>query len=987
MPSHKIPGGTRRTFWVVASFLLAVAITGCNPVAPAPQAELSPTPSPAVQAELATQRPTQTQPRSTTSTAEATPPAVISLPTTLARTPVSQMIGSAQAPIIMGVFNLVPPEYVTQYQQWLDQVGAASGLRFKVQADIHTEQEALEALGTGRIHIMELSGFAYLAGRQRGWIEPGAIAAFQQAAYKMMFVARVDSGLQPGNSPEALRQLAGRRPCYLERAENEPDLPTLLASESVLPRGLLKRNGVATGAPLFIRGDNPISRVLASVFRKECDFAAIDAVAPENFKTMVPDVLSGVTPEQWGREMQILYTTPPINPSTVLALSTLLPPDLRTKLAQAIVQTPRPTDFGIRLEAVDQAILAEFERTTAATGIDPLAYIYNYRPPNEAAAAEATATGTAPATDTVVIDVDPKDNDPFVPVENPRLLHSLVMPAIYAELVRMDAAGNYMPYLAASVPTRENGLVRFVGSGADERLEVTFQLRPNLTWQDGQPLTASDLVFSWNYVMQPGWPGGHYGNNGQAPELYVSSVEAVAPDRIVYRFMSQREARAAAQTGGKLGDAKWYADLAQQVGPVVPLDYADVGRNVYPQHLLQQVPVDQLATSDFAKQPVYAGAYRVVGDRQPDGPVILEAFEGFALGKPTIPRIVFGASYRFKEALPYWQTPSVLAQALAAGAVQAQLGFPGINAREGADPRAYDPLNNDQVAVQWAPRNQWETLDFNLANPHLADLKVRQAIAYAIDRQAIIDLALAGNGQLMRSYLPSWHPLYAGDAALPDYRYDPQKARALLKEAGYDLSKSPAVHPTRGPLELRFDSMDVTLYKRPPIAALIEKQLAAVGIKINVQFHDWQTFEGQDCTAIRNGRAYDLALAAWVGPPRRYEIPWLEQATAINSIPTPQNGCPLLKSNWPGWRNQQAEALLQQQLKNGRLALEQPAAYRQAWAEHQRLWATDLPSLPLFNVERPVTIARTLNGVQPSPFAFDAGVEDTWNIAKWTFQP
>ena len=67
----------------------------------------------------------------------------------------------------------------------------------------------------------------------------------------------------------------------------------------------------------------------------------------------------------------------------------------------------------------------------------------------------------------------------------------------------------------------------------------------------------------------------------------------------------------------------------------------------------------------------------------------------------------------------------------------------------------------------------------------------------------------------MRSYLPAWHPLYAGDSDLPDYTYDPEKARALLKEAGYDLSSTPATHPTRGPLTLSLASMDVYAYPRP----------------------------------------------------------------------------------------------------------------------------------------------------------------------------
>jgi hypothetical protein len=123
-------------------------------------------------------------------------------------------------------------------------------------------------------------------------------------------------------------------------------------------------------------------------------------------------------------------------------------------------------------------------------------------------------------------------------------------------------------------------------------------------------------------------------------------------------------------------------------------------------------------------------------------------------------------------------------------------------------------------------------------------------------------------------------------------------------------------------------------------------------------------------------------MAGWVGAADRYPTAWVEQTTASWSIPSPENGCPLKKANWSGWQNAGVDAILPQ-LADGQLALEQPEAYRSLWVEHQVLWASQLPSLPLFNLERPVVIAPALSWVQPSPFAFGEGVEDTWNIFAW----
>lgn len=558
-------------------------------------------------------------------------------------------------------------------------------------------------------------------------------------------------------------------------------------------------------------------------------------------------------------------------------------------------------------------------------------------------------------------------------------LYRLVMPAIYAELVRMDSNGYFQPYLAESLPTLKNGLARFRGSGEDMYLEVEFKLRPNLYWQDGFSLTAEDLIFSWELAMKPDWPGNRYGVSGVAAEVFVNSVQAPATDRVIYQFMSQRQAREVVTTGGRLRDKTLYSSLTEQFGPVVPLDYLDVGRNVLPKHLLDGLSVNQIMTSEFAKRPIYAGSYRFVIDGQDNQQIKLEAFDEFVLGTPNIKYILFEPP---NHTTKYWEPPERLGPALRDKEIHAQLGLPALNTRSEENLfLAYETLTAQEgISVKWIPRDAWELLDFNLDNVHLVDLRVRQAIAFAINRQALVDALLAGHGSLMRSYLPAWHPLYAGDDNLPQYEYDPEKARTLLSEAGYSFDDIPAQHPTRGALILTLASWDVFWYSRPPIAELIQQDLKAVGIQLEVQFYGRTEFEGENCQAIRNGRRFDLAMAAWVGL-GRYPVAWAERATSSQSIPNSQNGCPIEKSNWPGWQNTQVDSILTE-LRNGKLAMEDPERYKQLWAEHQRIWTMEIPSLPLFNPERPVVFALELSGVKPSPFAFYQ-VEDFWNINEW----
>lgn len=938
-----------------------------------------------------------------TTPATYTPQVATAAPSPSPPTPTASPLGTADNPIILaGDYLATDDKGRADWEAWAQRLSAASGLSIVVRPQILqpsalvTEKQRLEALNSGEVHLGGVGALAYLAGRAQGWVEPGPVKETSgQVANAIMFFARTDTGLVPGEPPQVFEQFNGRKPCY-------PVTDKLIftpVSAYVAPLGLLTLNGIKTGTSVFLEGpaiNNYNPSLSAAVYRGECDFAADDAMRdPEAFKSLLPGELSRqVSFEQWAKSMQVLYITPPIIPQGMMAFSPRLPVALRERLSRALVETTPPqwvkAECRYRPFADAEPLYKEYARIVEASGLDAQALLDQAARAAQARAEPTPAgrTWVAPPADTLVIDVDLEGGAPFPPFTelSGHGLNGLVLPAIYAELVRLDATGQYMPYLAASLPTLENGLVRFVGRGEDEQLEVEFRLHPGLRWQDGQPLTTDDLVFSWNLVMDPNWPGTHWGSVHVAPEVFVDTVEAPASDRVVYHFMSQRQAREAARTGRRSGSAKWYADLANQAGPVVPLDYLEVGRNVLPKHLLADIPVTRILSSEFARRPVYAGAYRLVEGGEGEQSAVLEAFAGFALGQPKVKRIVLGPGYYSRSLESGWQPPALLVEGLKAGAIQAQLGIEWIKSRLGEDPRGYDKnIPGDLATVAWVPRVGWESLDFNLDNPHLADLRVRQAIAYAIDRQAIIDQVHGGHATLMQSYLPAWHPLYAGDAALPDYAYDPDRARTLLQEAGYDLSQTPAVHPTRGPLRLRLDSIDVAPWTRPPTAALIQKQLAAVGIEVEVKFHPWKEFEGVDCTAVRNGRQFDLGMAGIVFSALRYPVDYVEATTASASIPTLENGCPIEKSNWPGWRNAQADAILAQ-LKDGRLALEQPERYQQLWAEHQRLWASELPTLPLFDVERPVTVAPQLVGVQASPFAFGGGVGDTWNVSTWDWK-
>lgn len=747
-----------------------------------------------------------------------------------------------------------------------------------------------------------------------------------------------------------------------------------------MPAGILALAGVATEDPVFVDDEPGLIRAL---YEGRCDFGARwdypYPFAPSEWQLSgMPDVDQLVVP---------LARTKPIIPNLNITLSTSLSAPRRSTVIDGLLELSRSSEgveaLGLVFGGPSALVIAndsaydELRTYLTAMGgggrelVSPTYY-----------GVASTPVWNAPPAGTLVLDSDPIEEHHFILSSRS---NAMALEAMTASLARMNGDGTIEPVLAKEVPSIGGG-ARLVGLGEDERLEVEFVLRPNARWQDGEPIAGEDLVFSWEFIMDPEFPSDHLTDSGWAAEVYVRSVEAVGSDRVVYSFMSARELREAVTSGGALGDPAPYKALVGHEGAVVPLDYWNVGRYLLPRHLLSDTAPADFAESAFAHSPVYAGPYRLVELGRDEDSIVLEANPYFVLGTPRIDRVVLGPRYFTEGALNGWQIPSFLQEALVTGAVQGQLGLPAVNTRLGEDAAVYDQIASLANAdVKWVPRDSWEVLDFNLDNPHLRDRRVREAIAMAIDRQGLIDRLFDRRAGLMSSYLPDWHPLYAGDPVLPSYEYNVEEARALLEAAGYDLSTMPAIHPDKGPLVLDLATWDVIFYPRGPIAEFIREALNHIGIEVNIRMYG-NEFEGQDCSAVRNGRRFDLGMAAWVGI-ARIPIVWAERVTLTDSIPSTDNGCPLEKANWSGWTNAEADRLYYEALRDGRVALEDPGLYGEAWAQHQRLWASDLPSLPLFNSYRPVTVSTQLKGVEPSPFALGGGVEDTWNIYDWELSP
>ena len=221
-----------------------------------------------------------------------------------------------------------------------------------------------------------------------------------------------------------------------------------------------------------------------------------------------------------------------------------------------------------------------------------------------------------------------------------------------------------------------------------------------------------------------------------------------------------------------------------------------------------------------------------------------------------------------------------------------------------------------QIKISQGAGTTFTYLGFNLQDPLTGQRLVRQAIAYAINREEIIHYILNQTAHVANSFLfPPTH--WAGYQGKINYSYDPKQARALLAQAGFSQAN---------PLQLTYKTSSQPLRIR--IATVIQQQLAAVGINMALQSYDWGTFYGD----IKAGR-FQLYTLSWVG----IKMPDIFHY-AFHSDAIPPSG-----ANRGRLQNSKIDALIEK-AEHARNLAEQSQLYQ----ELQVALLTELPYVPLW---------------------------------------
>jgi peptide/nickel transport system substrate-binding protein len=468
-------------------------------------------------------------------------------------------------------------------------------------------------------------------------------------------------------------------------------------------------------------------------------------------------------------------------------------------------------------------------------------------------------------------------------------------------LTTTDEKMNVVPLLATEVPTLENGGVVLRPDGG---MDVTWRLRPDVKWHDGTAFTSADVKFTVEAINSRSY-------HPESADGFdrIAAVDTPDPTTAIVHY---REV---------------YAPYATQFI-----------RGTLPKHVLEERDIDR--AQDYNRNPLGTGPYRVVEWKSGEH-IMLERVPHYWRGDeyPRIKRLLF----------KFVANTNTRINQLLSGEVHVVALVPWDKYRDVARASA--------IVVHRTPGNAYEHVTLNEQHfPPFADVRVRRALVYAIDRELIARTILDGLAPITDGPI---QPLsWAYDDRMPRYAYDPARARTLLDEAGWRVTSGNPVRRRAG-RPLSFTLITQAGYAiRENVAQTIQQQLRDVGVDVRVELHD-----GTALSAIWFEGRFDAMLHWWQLP----ADPELTTFFAADRLP-------------PAGRNinYYRDARLTSVLYASDRTVN-PAERKQLLQQAQRMIAEAVPEIPLYTVTRLDAIPARLQNFKGNPT--NTGI--FWNVHEW----
>lgn len=469
---------------------------------------------------------------------------------------------------------------------------------------------------------------------------------------------------------------------------------------------------------------------------------------------------------------------------------------------------------------------------------------------------------------------------------------------MFLPLMELDADLNFEGMLADSITTEDNK-------------NFIVHIDDAATWSDGTPVTADDVVYTALRLASP-----VIGNT--AMMYYV--FEGVGDDGFV-------EEGAESIDGIQKVDDKTVQFTTKEEMPITTFEnsYARYLLTL-PKHVIEQYSEEELSTAEWFNHPDVVSGPFIVTDFDVDHYISYEANKDYWKGAPKIDKlnikIVDGsqlyAGLQSGEIDITQQTMSDIPQE----------DYESVEALDNVEVVYGSPVTNQSVFIQ---------------TKNVPDVKVRQAMLYAIDRQQILEELLNGHGEIVDGFLSSASPFY--DDSLTPVSYDPEKAKALLEEAGWDGSQT---------IRFYVNSGDSTFVNA---ASIIAAEWAAVGIKAEIQTVDFATL-----MSVAGTEDYDvLAVQYTYAPVDPYpDVAWLLGG----------------EGSWTGYSDDTLnDALTKSQLTSD------PEETKELFSVVDKKVQEDVPMFSAYVISAQGAVSKRITGAAPSVYGFFNDVQN-WDVVE-----
>ncbi|MCI7041006.1 MAG: ABC transporter substrate-binding protein [Lachnospiraceae bacterium] len=468
----------------------------------------------------------------------------------------------------------------------------------------------------------------------------------------------------------------------------------------------------------------------------------------------------------------------------------------------------------------------------------------------------------------------------------------------FLPLVEFDENLNFEYILADSITTEDNK-------------NFIVHINDDATWSDGNPITAYDVEYSFLRLASPIVANA---------TLVYNVFEGVGDDGFV-------EEGATGVSGVQVIDDKTIQFTTKEPMSMITFQSAYACYlHTMPKHVIEKFSEAELTTQDWFNHPDVVSGPFMVTDYDTDHYISYVANKNYWKGAPKIDKL----NIKIVDS-------SQVYSGLQSGEIDVthhtmtnipQEDMESIEALDNVNVVYGSPVTNQSVFIQ---------------TENIPDVRVRQALVYAIDRQKIVDELLKGHGEVVEGFLSSASPYY--DDSITPYGYDPEKAKELLAEAGWDGSQT-----------LRFfvNSGDGTFVNA---AQVMVAQWAAVGIKVEVQTVDLATL-----MSMAGSTDYDLFAVQYTYPPidPSVDIAWLLSGA----------------ESWTGYSDPSIDEAL------GKVGMtEDIAGLKELYATIDKKVQEDVPMFSAYIISAQGAVSKRLTNVHANVYGFFNNIQE-WDVVE-----